>query len=151
MPHRWINTESFRVVDILIACQAAINRLTQQGQDAVLLVLAKSRILHAHGARLGQMQRLIKFPIHQQPSVGGDLASQELHLQSTVEIDPQAPVLAVTHWVSLSEWRDLMKDSVFQGSGANGVPHVTFSSGKCGPSPVSYASAYRGVAAAKRV
>ena len=26
----------------------------------------------------------------------------------TVEIDPQIPVLAVTHWVSLSEWHDLM-------------------------------------------
>jgi hypothetical protein len=61
------------------------------------------------------MQRLIKFPIHQQPSVGGDLASQELQLQSTVEIDPQAPVLALTHWVSLPEWHDLMKDPCFSG------------------------------------
>ena len=95
-PHRWISTESFRVVDILIACQAAVNRLTQQGQDAVLLVLAKSRISHAHRTRLGQMQRIIKFPIYQQPSVGADLASQERQLQSTVEIDPQVPDLAFT-------------------------------------------------------
>ena len=47
MPHRWGNTELLRVVDILVACQAAINRLPQQRQQAVLLVLAKSRILQA--------------------------------------------------------------------------------------------------------
>ena len=109
-----------------------MNCLTLQGQEAVLLVLTKSRILQALCARHGQMQRLIEFPTRQQPGVGGDLASQEPQLQSTVEIDPQVPVLAVTHWVSLSEWHDLMKDPCFQGSGANRVPRMTISSGKCG-------------------
>jgi len=51
-----------------------------------------------------QAQRLIEFSIRQQPGVGGELASQNLQLQCTVEIDPQVPVLAVTHWVPLSLW-----------------------------------------------
>jgi len=34
--------------------------------QAVLLVLAKSRISHALCARLGQTQRLIEFPIRQE-------------------------------------------------------------------------------------
>jgi len=97
------------------SAMSAINRLTQQGQEAVLLVLAKSRILQAPCARRGQTQRLIELPIRQQPGVGGDLASQELQLQSTVEINPQVPVLAVTHWVSLSEWHNLMKAPCFPG------------------------------------
>ena len=84
-------------------------------KEAVLLVLAKSRILHALCARLGQMQRLIKFPIRQQPSVGGELASQELQLQCTVEIDPQVPVLAVTHWVPLSEWHEIAENPYILG------------------------------------
>jgi hypothetical protein len=47
MPHRWINTELLRVIDILVAYQAVINRRPQQRQEVVLLVLAKSRILQA--------------------------------------------------------------------------------------------------------
>jgi hypothetical protein len=62
-----------------------------------------------------QAQRLIEFSIRQQPGVGGELASQKLQLQCTVEIDPQVPVLAVTHWVPLSEWHDLMNGPCFHG------------------------------------
>jgi hypothetical protein len=62
-----------------------------------------------------QAQRLIEFSIRQQPGVGGELASQNLQLQCTVAIDPQVPVLAVTHWVPLSLWHVDCKKTYISG------------------------------------
>jgi hypothetical protein len=43
------------------------------------------------------------------------LLPKKLQLQGAVEIDPQVPILPVTHCVSLSESHDLMKDPCFSG------------------------------------
>ena len=107
-------------------------RLTQQSQQDLLLVSTETWIPENLSAHLGQPERLIQFPIGQQPGIGSDLASQESQLQAGVETYPQFLVLAVIRWVLLSLWHLGRKTAVFQGSGAKYVPHVTFSSGKCG-------------------
>ncbi len=47
-------------------------------------------------------------------------------------MDAQIPVLAVTHWVSLSLWHVERANTCFQGFGANCMPKRGNSSGKCG-------------------
>ncbi len=44
------------------------------------------------GLNLGQSDRIILFPVRQQPSVGSDLGTVELQLQPTVKILPQNPL-----------------------------------------------------------
>jgi hypothetical protein len=63
MAHGRINTQWLGVVDILIACQAAVDRLPQQGQEAVLLVLAEAQVFHGFLAHLGQAQCLVELSI----------------------------------------------------------------------------------------
>ena len=41
---------------------------------------------------LGEAKGIVKLPVGDKPSVGGDLGTVELKLQSTVEIDPQMGV-----------------------------------------------------------
>jgi hypothetical protein len=73
----------------------------------VLLVPAEARILQAVCALRSQAERLVEFSIGQQPSVGRDLAAQELELQTTVKTDPQIVLFGVTHGVPLSAGHDL--------------------------------------------
>ncbi len=49
---------------------------------------------------LGQSDRIIQFPVRQQPSVGSDLGTVELKLEPTVKIQPQNPCFPFTHRVS---------------------------------------------------
>ncbi len=49
---------------------------------------------------LSQSDRIIQFPIGQQPSVGSDLGTVELKLEPTVKIEPQNPLFRFTHRVS---------------------------------------------------
>ncbi len=49
---------------------------------------------------LGQAKGIVKLPISEKPSVGSDLGTVELKLQSTVEIDPQMEFSGFTRWVT---------------------------------------------------
>jgi len=41
---RWITRQPFGVVDILVSCQAAIDRLAQQARQQVTCILAATQI-----------------------------------------------------------------------------------------------------------
>ncbi len=111
MSHGGVDAQPLGVVDIFITGQSAVDRLTEQWYKAMLLVLAQATILQVVCTRLGQCQRLVEFSIREQPGVGGDLAAHEPQLQPAIEIDPQVPVLAVTHRVFLSAWHERAKDA----------------------------------------
>ena len=44
--------------------------------------------------------RIIQFPVRQQPRIGSDLGTVELQLQPTVKTKPQNPYFPFTHRVS---------------------------------------------------
>jgi hypothetical protein len=48
---------------------------------------------------LGQAKGIVKLPIRDKSSVGSDLGTVELKLQTAVEIDPKAPLFRFTHRV----------------------------------------------------
>ena len=113
--HGGVDAQPLGVVDIFITGQSAVDRLTEQRYKAMLLVLAKATILHVVCTRLCQCQRLVELSVRQQPGVSGDLAAHEPQLQTAIEIDPQLPVLAVTHRVFLSAWHESAKYLCFSG------------------------------------
>ena len=54
---------------------------------------------HAPG-NFGQSDRIIQFPVRQQPRIGSDLGTVELNLEPAVKIQPQNPCFPFTHRVS---------------------------------------------------
>ena len=68
----------------------------------MLFILAEARILQVVCTHFGETKRLVKFPIGQKPRIVGNLASQKLQLQATVETESKIVVLAVTERVPLS-------------------------------------------------
>ena len=115
MSHGGVDAQPLGVVDIFITGQSAVDRLTEQRYKAMLLVLAQATILQVVCTRLCQCQRLVEFSVRKQPGVGGDLAAHEPQLQTAIEIDPQLPVLAVTHRISPSALHESAKDPCFSG------------------------------------
>jgi len=99
---------------------------------AVLFVTAEATVSEQIVGHFGETKRFVKFPIGQKPRIGGNLASQKIQLQATVETEPQIVVLAVTHWVLLSHWHETRQTPCFQRVGANFMPKSGNSSGKCG-------------------
>jgi len=87
------------VVDILVAGQAAINRLPQQVSQGQLGVLAAARIRQVLSDQIAEAQPLVQLPHQDQAAVGGDPRSLEIDLQSSVEGQLKGLVLFVTHWV----------------------------------------------------
>ena len=87
--HRRIMGETFSVVHILIAGEAAEHRLAQQAGQQVTGVLATAAFRQRRASQIGQPERIIQFAVGQQSGVGGDPAAVEFQLQAAVEIDPQ--------------------------------------------------------------
>ena len=52
--HGWIDAQPFGVIQIFVACQAAVDRLSQQWCEEVLLVRPGTRIGQRFFAHLGQ-------------------------------------------------------------------------------------------------
>ena len=77
--------------------RAAVDGLTQQWQQAVLLVPAEAGIGQHLCAQHGQAERFIEFSIGQETGIGCDLAADELEFQPAVKTDPQIVLLGVTH------------------------------------------------------
>ena len=72
----------------------------------MLFILAEAGILQVVFAHFGETKHLVEFSIRQQPGVGCDLATQELHPQAAVKTDSQIVVVRVTPLASLSLWHE---------------------------------------------
>src|SRR5262249_59323232 len=94
--HGGIETEAFGVVDIFIACQAAVDRLTQHGEQAVLGVLSGAGLVQAGRGRAGQSEGVIEFAVGEESGVTGNGRAVELQLELAVEIDAQGVLVAGT-------------------------------------------------------
>ncbi len=63
-------------------------------------VLPATRVRQYVPGNIDQSDRIIQFPVRQQPGVGSDLGTVELQLEPAVKIQPQNPLFRFTHRVS---------------------------------------------------
>ena len=91
--------QTFGIVDILIAGEAAEHGLAQQAGQHVAGVLATAALRQCGTSQIGQPECIIQFSVGQQSGVRGDPAAVEFQLQAAVEIDPQNAIIRFTRWV----------------------------------------------------
>ena len=87
-PHGRITAQAVGVVHVIVATKTAINGLAKLPDHAMPSVLAGTAVVEKCLGNLGQAKGMVKFPVGEKSSVGSDLGTVELQLQSTVEIDP---------------------------------------------------------------
>jgi hypothetical protein len=97
--HRRIMTQPFGVVHILVARKTAEHRLPQQADQRMPTVLAAPRIGKHLACQRGQSERVIKFAIGQQSSIGGDHRAAKLQRQAALKIEPKPARFCFTRWV----------------------------------------------------
>ena len=71
-----------------LGAKTAKKRLAELPDHAMPPVLAGTAVLEKTPGNLGQAKGIVKLPIGEKSSLGSDLGTVELKLQSTVEIDP---------------------------------------------------------------
>src|SRR6516162_2019333 len=121
--HDGIEAEAFGVVDILIAGQAAVDRLAQQSCQAVLGVLSGARVVQAGRSVSGQCEGVIEFAVGEESGVTGDGRAVEFQLELAVEIESEGTIFALTHWVPRSFQHEVVGNAGFsEGEGANAMP-----------------------------
>src|SRR5262249_7138522 len=113
-----IETEALSVVDILVASQAAVEGLTQPGEQAALGVLPGAGVMQAVCRVAGQTEGVIEFSISEESGVAGDRRAVELQLELAVKIDAQGVMVAVTHWVPRSFRQEVVGNAGFSGEKA---------------------------------
>ena len=87
-PQGGITAQTVGVVHVVVAAKTAKHRLAELPDHAMPPVLAGTAVLEKTPGNLGQAKGIVKLPIGEKSSVGSDLGTVELKLQSTVEIDP---------------------------------------------------------------
>jgi len=87
-PHDRVEAEPVGIVHVVVPAKASENGLAEQPDKTVATVLPTTGVREYIPANLGQSDRVIQFPVRQQPSVGSDLGTVELKLESTVKIQP---------------------------------------------------------------
>src|SRR5262249_33429946 len=101
-PQGGIEAEALGVVNVFVAGQSAVDRLAEEGQQAVLGVLPRASVVQAGGRGTGQSEGIVEFAVGEESGVTGDGRAVELQLDLAVEIEAHGVVLAVTHWVPRS-------------------------------------------------
>ncbi len=91
LPHDWFEAEPVGIVHVVVPAKASENALAKLPDKTVATVLPTTGVREHVPGNLGQSDRIIEFPVRQQPSVGSDLGTVELQLQPTVKIQPQNP------------------------------------------------------------
>jgi hypothetical protein len=88
------------VVHVVVATKTAKYGLSELPDHAMPPVLAGTPVLEKTPGSLGQAKGIVKLPVGEKSSVGSDLGTVELKLQSTVEIDPQMRLSCFTRRVT---------------------------------------------------
>jgi hypothetical protein len=94
--------EALRVVHVLVACKAAVDRLPQQISQRQLGVLSSTGIGQVPFDQFTQTETLVQLPHQNQATVGGDPRPLEIDLQGSVEGELKGLVLFLTHRVLTS-------------------------------------------------
>ena len=88
-PHGRVTGEALGVVDVLVAGEAAVDRLPQQAEQPVPDVPPAPPLGKHRRGRRGQAEGVVELAVGEQAGVGGDPGAVELELQAAVERDPQ--------------------------------------------------------------
>ncbi len=107
---RRVRCQSFGVVEILVARQAAVDRLPQQIGQRELLVLALSRVAQLLLDEFLQTQSLIQLSNQNQAAIGSHSRSLEVDLQGSIEGELKGLILFLTYGVCTSEASSLRSD-----------------------------------------
>jgi hypothetical protein len=99
-PHGRVEAEPVGIVHIVVSAKASKYGLPELPDKTVTTVLPTTGVRECVPGNLGQSDCTIQFPVRQQPSVGSDLGTVELKLESTVEIQPQNLIFRFTHRAS---------------------------------------------------
>ena len=84
-PHDWVEAEPVGIVHVVVPAKASENGLAKLPNKAVTTVLPTTGVREYIPGNLGQPDRIVQFPVRQQPSVGSDLGTVELKLELTVK------------------------------------------------------------------
>ena len=98
--HDRVEAESVGIVHVVVPAKASENGLAELPDKTVATVPPTTGVREYVPGNLGQSDRIIQLPVRQHPSVGSDLGTVELQLESTVKIQPQNPLFRFTHRVS---------------------------------------------------
>ncbi len=96
-PHHWVEIEPVGIVHVVVPAKASENGLADLPDKTVATVLPTTGVRQHVPGNLARSDRIIQFPVRQQPSVGSDLGTMELKLEPTVKIQPQNPIFRFTH------------------------------------------------------
>src|SRR5712692_5405464 len=99
---RRVGCGSFGVVEVLVARQAAVDRLPQQIRQRELLIQALSRAAQLFLDEFLQTQSLIQLAGQNQATIGSHSRSLEIDLQGSIERELKWLILFLTHWVLTS-------------------------------------------------
>ncbi len=99
-PHGRITAQTVGVVHVVVPAKASENGLAELPDKNVATVLPTTGVREYVPGNLGQSDRIIQFPLRQQPSVGSDRGTVEHKLRPRVKIQPRNPLFRFTHRVS---------------------------------------------------
>ena len=95
-PHDRVEAEPVGIVHVVVPAKASENGLAELPDKTVTTILPTMGVRECFPGNLGQSDRIIQFPIRQQPGVGRDLGTVELKLQSEVETGPKWSAIRFT-------------------------------------------------------
>ncbi len=84
-PKRRIDRNPLGVVEVLVARQAAVDRLPQQISERELLVCALPGVAEMLVNQFSETEPFVQFANQNQATVGGDVRSLEIDFQQAVE------------------------------------------------------------------
>jgi hypothetical protein len=91
--------QSLGIVHVLVSGEATEHGLPQHSDKCLPAVLTGSRIRERFPGHRAEAERIVQFPISEQPSIGGHDRTAKLQHQSAVEIEPERAVIRFTHRV----------------------------------------------------
>jgi hypothetical protein len=97
---RWVRRQAHGIVEVFVACQAAVDRLPQQIRYAELRIHTVARIAQVVGDEMLQPEALIQLADQNQPCVRRDMRALERDLQQAVERELKRLSVFFTHRVS---------------------------------------------------
>ena len=137
-PKCWVRRHAHRIVEVFVAREPAVDRLSQEIRQAALGVQALSGVAQVLGDECRQPQPFIQLAHQNETGVGGDARPLECDLQKAIERELKRLVLSCTHRVSPSVAGFLASEPRKSRRGdwpADTVPQPNRKSGLRAPSP----------------
>ncbi len=99
LAHDRIKGETVSIIDVFVARQTSINRLSIKSVKPVNDVLAPAGVIERTGRKIRQPEHFIQLAHHQQTAVGTELRAAKFQPHPTVKTKPPIARFARTLWV----------------------------------------------------